>query len=105
MSKTPRRQPQRTCIACRNVSGKRTLVRVVRRPDGTIEIDPKGKVPGRGAYVCASRDCWDLALGQKRIARALNVTLTEEQLAMLQAYAAGLPVSTDAPADSTAESV
>jgi hypothetical protein len=44
-------------------------------------------------------------LGQKRIARALNVTLTEEQLAMLQAYVAGLPVSTDAPADGKAESV
>ena len=95
MTKTPRRQPQRTCIACRSVSTKRALVRVVRRPDGSIEIDPKGKMPGRGAYLCASRACWDVALGQKRIGRALNVTLTEEQLAVLQAYAAGLPADSE----------
>jgi uncharacterized protein len=103
VTKALRRQPQRTCIACRSISTKRALVRVVRRPDGGVEIDPRGKVPGRGAYLCASRACWELALGQKRIARALNMTLTEEQLAMLQAYAAGLPVEAEAEAEKSAQ--
>ncbi len=53
-----RRQPQRTCIACRRIAAKRALVRVVATPEGRIVVDPKGKAPGRGAYVCRQRGCW-----------------------------------------------
>jgi len=86
-----RRQPQRTCIACQRTDSKRQLVRLVRRPDGEVLIDPTGKLAGRGAYLCASRSCWLRALAQKRVERALKVTLTEEQAARLADYAAQLP--------------
>ena len=47
-----KRIPQRTCVGCRDVGDKRQLVRLVRTPGGTVEIDDTGKRPGRGAYLC-----------------------------------------------------
>ena len=70
--------PQRTCVACREVKTKRELVRLVRTPDGNIELDNTGKKNGRGAYVCPTRDCWEKALGGKQLERTLRSTLSEE---------------------------
>ena len=47
----PKHVPQRTCIACRKVAGKRGLVRLVRTAEGNVEVDPSGKQAGRGAYL------------------------------------------------------
>ena len=41
---------------------KRGLVRVVRTPEGRVELDATGKKNGRGAYVHDARACWDEAL-------------------------------------------
>ena len=68
--------PIRTCVVCRQTSDKRTLLRVVRRPEkdgGGVVADPKGKMSGRGAYVCAAAECIDKALKQKRFERSLSV--------------------------------
>lgn len=88
---TLKRRPQRTCIGCRRVSSKRELIRIVRRPDGEIVVDPTGKLAGRGAYLCKDKRCWRVALGQKRIENALKQALTPEQRASLEAYASQLP--------------
>jgi predicted RNA-binding protein YlxR (DUF448 family) len=83
--------PQRTCIACREVLSKRTLVRLVRTKDGT-EIDPTGKRPGRGAYLHDRRSCWETALKDETILeRALKTTLTPEERERLRAYSLTLP--------------
>ena len=37
-----RREPQRTCIACREVAGKRSLVRLVRSPEGAVAVESPG---------------------------------------------------------------
>lgn len=93
-----RHVPQRTCIACRRVGDKRQLIRVVRTPASGVRIDPTGKLNGRGAYLCQARPCWDKALRTGLLGRALKTTIQEEDLAALQAYAAGLPVTLeDAP--------
>ena len=86
-----RHVPQRTCVGCRNVEGKRALVRVVRTPEGRVEIDPTGKRNGRGAYVHAQPDCWEMAL-KGALAHALRTTLSEEDRLALQAYVATLAV-------------
>lgn len=86
-----RRKPQRMCISCRRTDSKRELVRIVRRPDGEIAIDARGKMPGRGAYLCATRTCWFRALEQRRLGPALRTTLTDEQYAQLEAFASQLP--------------
>ena len=86
-----RHVPQRTCVACRSTSPKRAFIRLVRTPEGTVAIDPTGKRAGRGAYLCARRDCWEEALKRDRLARALKTTITPEDRERLQSYISSLP--------------
>lgn len=101
----PRHVPKRSCIACRQTDSKRTLVRIVRGPQGGVRIDPTGKLSGRGAYLCPNRRCWQKALKSSALNRALKTTLTDEETAVLRAYADGLPEtssdSMDAPEATT----
>src|SRR4029079_5930494 len=84
----PRRVPERTCCACRQKLAKRALVRVVRGLDLSVRIDSTGKAPGRGAYVHDRPSCWNQALRQHSLERALKVALTDEDAALLRARAA-----------------
>jgi predicted RNA-binding protein YlxR (DUF448 family) len=92
-----KRIPQRTCVGCREVSGKRQLVRLVRTPEGIVEIDESGKRSGRGAYLCRRRPCWETALQKRRLEHSLrlNNPLTEENLDTLRAYLETLPEELD----------
>jgi predicted RNA-binding protein YlxR (DUF448 family) len=84
--------PQRTCVGCRAVQGKRQMIRVVRTADGHIRIDPTGKRPGRGAYIHVKHSCWQSALAGGRLAHALKVPLIgDADRAELHAYEAALP--------------
>lgn len=83
----PRHVPLRTCIACRSTEAKRGLVRVVRTPEGRVELDATGKKNGRGAYVHETRGCWDEALKKDRLARALKVAVPAEDMEQLKAHA------------------
>jgi predicted RNA-binding protein YlxR (DUF448 family) len=67
--------PQRTCIACRQVKEKKALIRLVRTDNGVAEIDVFGKKPGRGAYLCSDKVCWELALKKNRLEYALRTKL------------------------------
>ena len=70
--------PQRTCLACRKVRAKQELIRLVRTPDGNIEIDTKGKKAGRGTYLCRVWDCWEVGLKGNRLEHALRSCLTQD---------------------------
>jgi predicted RNA-binding protein YlxR (DUF448 family) len=83
--------PQRTCIACREVAGKRGLIRLVRTHDGRVQIDPTGKQAGRGAYLHPTQACWRQALENRQIERALRIKIDKEDRAALEAYMKGLP--------------
>ncbi|HQE91802.1 MAG TPA: YlxR family protein [Anaerolineae bacterium] len=83
--------PARTCVACRMQRAKRDLVRVVRLTEGGVVVDETGKQKGRGAYLCRQRACWTLALQRGALHHALRTTLTTEEMAVLQRYAAALP--------------
>ena len=71
----PRLHPTRTCVACRTPRQKRELLRVVRTPGGAIVLDPTGRAPGRGAYVCADAACQAAALTKGALRRALAVAI------------------------------
>ncbi len=87
----PKHVPLRTCIVCRQERGKRELVRIVRTPSAGVQVDPTGKLAGRGAYLCRTRACWEAALQGQRLAGALKATLDAEELVVLRAFAASLP--------------
>jgi len=73
------------------VQGKREMVRVVRTPQGQVEVDPTGKRNGRGAYIHRTQSCWEAAVSGGRLAHALKVTLPEPDRQALEAFAATLP--------------
>lgn len=87
----PKKIPLRMCVGCRESKPKWELIRVVRAPDGTLSMDPVGKKPGRGAYVCRKESCLTRAIKQKQLERQLEVRMTEEVAAALQYELAHLP--------------
>jgi hypothetical protein len=100
--KQPVRQrhvPQRSCIACRRTDNKQALVRVVRTPQQGVQIDPTGKLAGRGAYLCQARPCWQKAFKSSALNRALKTTLTVDELAALHAFADSLPEAQESEAN------
>ena len=70
--------PLRQCLGCREMKMKKDLVRIVRTPEGTVEYDDRGKLNGRGAYVCKSTSCFNKAVKSKAFDRALNVSMTDD---------------------------
>jgi predicted RNA-binding protein YlxR (DUF448 family) len=78
-----RKVPMRTCIACRQTRPKRELMRVVRTPEQRLVVDRRGKLSGRGAYVCPTVQCVTRALEGHRLERALDVTVTPDLVAAL----------------------
>ena len=76
--------PQRTCIGCHQVDEQRTLIRVVRSPQGVL-VDLKGKMPGRGAYLHDNPACWARGL-KGSLARALKTELSAEEIAELTRF-------------------
>lgn len=67
--------PQRMCVGCQEMKNKKELVRVVRTPTDEVIIDPVGKKPGRGAYLCHNEQCLTKAVKEKRLERALKRTI------------------------------
>ncbi len=88
----PKHVPQRTCIACRTTGAKRGLLRLVRTPENLVEIDEGGKKAGRGAYLCKTRECWEIGLGKKALDNALKMTIDPESRAKLKNFGDTLPV-------------
>ena len=79
----PKKIPMRMCVGCREMKEKKTLIRVVRNPEGEVSIDPTGKKSGRGAYVCRNPECLKRAIKQKQLERQLAEALQAELAAAL----------------------
>lgn len=83
MKNTSKHIPVRTCVACRQERPKCDLIRLVKVPDGYVEIDMHGKKHGRGAYLCPSRECWANGLTTGNLDRVLRTVVTPENKARL----------------------
>lgn len=70
--------PQRKCVGCNEMKDKKSLLRIVRSPEGEISLDLTGKKNGRGAYVCPDKACITKAVKEKRLERALEKTISDE---------------------------
>ncbi len=73
-----RKVPERKCLGCGEMKEKKALIRVVRSPEGIISVDKSGKKPGRGAYVCQSRECAAKAISARALEKALGVKISDE---------------------------
>jgi predicted RNA-binding protein YlxR (DUF448 family) len=63
---------------------KKELLRVVRTPEGTVELDPTGKRNGRGAYLCPDSGCFNIAVKEHRFKKAFGVDVDSEVFANLE---------------------
>ncbi|MEV6566227.1 YlxR family protein [Streptomyces sp. NBC_01456] len=61
--------PERTCLGCRERAAKGDLLRIVQI-EGQCAPDPRGTLPGRGAYVHPTPVCLDLAVRRRAFNRA-----------------------------------
>lgn len=57
---------------------KKEMLRVIKTPENSIELDSTGRKNGRGAYLCFSKECLDLAIKNKGLERSLKVKIPEE---------------------------
>lgn len=90
--------PQRTCIACRQVQGKRSLIRLVRSDEEgivSVLIDATGKRGGRGCYLHPNQQCWQIGLKGGKIEQALRTKLSARNRAELSAFAETLPATAE----------
>ncbi|GAB2771696.1 YlxR family protein [Streptomyces chlorus] len=63
---------ERTCVGCRERAVKNELLRIVMI-EGACVPDPRGTLPGRGAYVHPAPVCLDQAVRRRAFPRALRV--------------------------------
>ena len=81
-------------MGCREVLPKRKMIRLVRTAEG-VQVDPTGKLAGRGAYLHDRRECWERAL-KGALAHALKTVLTVDDRTRLEDFMHSLPVEAEA---------
>jgi len=73
-----RKLPIRKCTGCGERFPKNSLVRIVKTPTDEIVLDKTGKISGRGAYICKSKQCLKKALKALRLERSLSSKIPED---------------------------
>lgn len=70
--------PMRKCVATQEQLPKKELLRIVKTPEGNIEVDITGKANGRGAYL--KKDALALEIARKKgsLVKALECTIPDE---------------------------
>ena len=87
--------PQRTCVGCRETLPKRQMVRIIRTSNG-VQIDPSGKMAGRGAYLHDKHSCWSRGL-KGVLANALKTEINDDDRVRLEEFMNSLPVEAAEP--------
>lgn len=70
--------PLRKCTGCGEMFDKRSLLRVVKSPEGEVSLDLTGKKPGRGAYVCRNPECLKKARKRRAFERVFQMQISDE---------------------------
>ena len=95
----PKKIPQRQCVGCREMKDKKSLLRVVRSPEGTVSLDFVGKKPGRGAYLCPDAACLAKAKKKKALERCFEQPVPAEVYDALAQQLAGVEAEKEADRD------
>ncbi|MBP3581225.1 MAG: YlxR family protein [Clostridia bacterium] len=72
-----KREPERTCIACRLKGGKENFIKIVMNKDGEIAIEKDKKLDGRGAYLCKTRECVAKCIKTKALNRVFKTNISQ----------------------------
>ncbi len=69
--------PLRMCIGCRQMRPKHELIKIVKL-DGKLAVDQRQKLFGRGAYLCRTKACAELARKKKALERSFRMPVPKE---------------------------
>lgn len=69
--------PMRKCLATNQSFAKKDLLRIVRTPQGEVQVDITGKLNGKGAYISKSAEALKLAKENKVLNKALEVDIPD----------------------------
>ena len=81
--------PQRSCTGCGEKKDKKELIRIVKDKEGNLSVDKTGKAPGRGAYLCDSKECFEKAKKTKRLERSLEAAIDDSIYEELRSVLSG----------------
>ena len=87
----PKKIPLRQCLGCREMKPKKELIRLVKPPEGPVSLDFKGKLPGRGAYVCPNPECLKRIRKSRALERAVSSLILDEVWESLEAQMKEVP--------------
>lgn len=69
--------PLRKCIACGERKEKKELIRIVKNNQGEVALDETGKLNGRGAYLCRTKDCLENVRASHKLDRVLKTKIDD----------------------------
>ena len=73
-----RKPPMRVCAGCQEQKSKKEMIRVVRTPEGAVEIDKTGRKAGRGVDRGLSSERLEKAYKEHRLERSLKTKVSSE---------------------------
>ena len=73
-----RKIPMRKCVITNERFPKNELIRVVKTPEGEVQIDPTGKKNGHGAYLKKDMEVIAMARKKKTLDRVLETAVAPE---------------------------
>ncbi|WP_291292963.1 YlxR family protein [Enterococcus sp.] len=73
-----RKIPLRKSVVSGEMIPKKEMLRITRSKEGTVAIDPSGKLPGRGAYIAIEPEEAQLAWDKRILDRVLETKLSDE---------------------------
>lgn len=60
------------------------MIRIVKTPEGNVEIDLMGKRSGRGAYICPDEGCFETIKKERCLIKALGANIPNETLTSIE---------------------
>ena len=73
----PKKVPMRRRVATGELLPKKDLLRIVRTPEGELQIDLTGKANGHGAYLKKSSEAVEIAKKNKALSKALGAEVSD----------------------------
>jgi len=60
------------------MKSKKEMIRVIRTKEGGFLLDATGKKNGRGAYICPTKECFQMAVKNKGFERSFKQSIPAE---------------------------
>ena len=70
--------PMRKCVGCNEMKSKKEMIRVLKTSEDEFVLDATRKKNGRGAYLCVSKDCLQMAIKNKGLERSFKQAIPKE---------------------------